>query len=121
MKMKENLVDVVIILLLCIWGVYELFFTPFAYDSIVTIFIGVSLSCLFPLCCKRTDAKFMRIRYQSLIYSFTYIISIFSALKIVEVLRERVLDATGLKLIFVGVFLQSAYFLIQRQRCEKNK
>lgn len=121
MNAKEDLIDVVIVSLLCAWGVYELFLTPFFYDRVVTIFIGVCLSYLLPLCCKRTDVKYQKIRCCSLQYSITYVIAIFCALQIVEVLRDCEYGVTGLKLVFVGVFFQSVYFLIAKRRWQKKK
>lgn len=110
--LKENIADVVILILLAVWGVYEVFMIPFMYDTIVSIFMGCSLVCLFPWACKKTDADSQRMRNAALQYSFTFMISLLCALKIVEVLQEHTFEVDGIKVLFFGVFLQSAYFLI---------
>ena len=53
-----------------------------------------------------------KIRNAALQYAFTLIIAVLCALKIVGVLCERMFDVDGLKMIFIGVFFQSVYFLI---------
>ncbi len=116
---KENITDIVIILLLLGWGVYETFIVPTSYDKIVSIFIGICLSYLFPLCCKKTELKHLKIRYNALQYSFTVMIGFLCALKIVEILRNHIIEIDGIKVIFIGVFLQSVYFLIKKHKFQK--
>lgn len=113
---KENIADIIILMLLAFWGIYEIFLIPFIDDNIVSIFIGFSLSCLFPWCCKKTNVEYLKERNLALRYSLTFIISLFCALRIVEVLRERTFDVNGMKVVFIGFFLQSAYFLIAKQK-----
>ncbi len=43
----------------------------------------------------------------------------FVLLKIVGVLCERMFDVDGLKMIFIGVFFQSVYFLIVKFKRSK--
>lgn len=93
---------------------------PFLYDTIVSIFVGCSLVCLFPWACKSTKTEYLRIRNAALRYSFTFMISLFCSLKIVGVLREKTFDVDGIKVIFIGVFLQSAYFLIIKYKYFRN-
>lgn len=38
--MKKNRPDVMIIILLILWGIYEIFVVPFEYDTLVSIFVG---------------------------------------------------------------------------------
>lgn len=116
---KDNLTDIIILILLAIWGMYELFMWQSAYDDLISIAVGFSLACLFPWCCKRTDKRFLEVRKKALQYSFTFIISLFCALKIVEVLREHSIEVNAIKVIFVGVVLQSAYFLIMKQKIDR--
>lgn len=52
--MKKNRPDVMIIILLILWGIYEIFVVPFEYDTLVSIFVGFNLVYLFPWCCKET-------------------------------------------------------------------
>lgn len=118
--LKENIADVVILILLAVWGVYEVFMIPFMYDTIVSIFMGCSLVCLFPWACKTTDADSRRMRNAALQYSFTFMISLLCALKIVEVLQEHTFEVDGIKVLFFGVFLQSAYFLIVKWKYQKK-
>ena len=96
--MKKNRPDVMIIILLILWGIYEIFVVPFEYDTLVSIFVGFNLVYLFPWCCKETSAEY---------------------LKIVGVLCERMFDVDGLKMIFIGVFFQSVYFLIVKFKRSK--
>lgn len=118
--LKENIADVVILILLAVWGVYEVFMIPFMYDTIVSIFMGCSLVCLFPWACKTTDADSRRMRNAALQYSFTFMISLLCALKIVEVLQEHIFEVDGIKVLFFGTFLQSAYFLIVKWKYQKK-
>lgn len=41
--MKKNRPDVMIIILLILWGIYEIFVVPFEYDTLVSIFVGFNL------------------------------------------------------------------------------
>lgn len=116
---KDNLADIIILILLVIWGIYDLFMYKFVCDDLISIAVGFSLACLFPWCCKGTDERFLKVRNKALQYSFTFLISLFCALKIVEVLREHSIEVNAIKVIFVGVFLQSAYFLIMKQRINR--
>ena len=116
--MKKNRPDVMIIILLILWGIYEIFVVPFEYDTLVSIFVGFNLVYLFPWCCKETSAEYLKIRNAALQYSFTLIIAVLCALKIVGVLCERMFDVDGLKMIFIGVF-QSVYFLIVKFKRSK--
>lgn len=121
-SMKENTADMVILILLIAWGIYEIFMIPFLYDTIVSIFVGVSLVCLFPWACNTTKVEYLKIRNMALRYSVTFMITLFCSLKIVGVLREKTFDVDGIKVIFIGVFLQSAYFLIvKHQRLKKHE
>lgn len=36
-----------IIILLILWGIYEIFVVPFEYDTLVSIFVGFNLVYLF--------------------------------------------------------------------------
>ena len=108
--MKKNRPDVMIIILLILWGIYEIFVVPFEYDTLVY---------LFPWCCKETSAEYLKIRNAALQYAFTFIIAVLCALKIVGVLCERMFDVDGLKMIFIGVFFQSVYFLIVKFKRSK--
>jgi len=117
--MKKNKADVMIIILLILWGIYEIFVVPFEYDTLVSIFIGFNLVYLFPWCCKETSAEYLKIRNAALQYAFTFIIAVLCALKIVGVLCERMFDVDGLKMIFIGVFFQSVYFLIVKLKSSK--
>ena len=112
--MKKNRPDVMIIILLILWGIYEIFVVPFEYDTLVSIFVGFNLVYLFPWCCKETSAEYLKIKY-----AFTLIIAVLCALKIVGVLCERMFDVDGLKMIFIGVFFQSVYFLIVKFKRSK--
>ena len=137
---KENKADVMIIILLILWGIYEIFVVPFEYDTLVSIFVGFNLVHLFPWCCKETSAEYLKIRNAALQYAFTFIIAVLCALKIVGVLCERMFDVDsggeaykgatgvlcermfdvdGLKMIFIGVFFQSVYFLIVKFKRSK--
>lgn len=116
---KDNLADIIILILLVIWGIYDLFMWQSVCDDLISIAVSFSLACLFPWCCKRTDERFLEVRKKALQYSFTFIISLFCALKIVEVLREHSIEVNAIKVIFVGVVLQSAYFLIMKQRIDR--
>lgn len=116
---EDNLADIIILILLVIWGIYDLFMCQFVCDDLISIAVGFSLACLFPWCCKRTNERFLKVRNKALQYSFTFLISLFCALKIVEVLREHSIEVNAIKVIFVGVFLQSAYFLIMKQRINR--
>lgn len=118
--LKENIADVAILILLAIWGVYEVFMIPFMYDTIVSIFMGCSLVCLFPWACKKTDVDYQRIRNAALQYSFTFMISLLCALKIMEILQEHIFEVDGIKVLFFGAFLQSAYFLIVKRKYLKK-
>ena len=109
--MKKNRPDVMIIILLILWGIYEIFVVPFEYDTLVSIFVGFNLVYLFPWCCKETSAEYLKIRNAALQYAFTLIIAVLCALKIVGVLCER--------MIFIGVFFQSVYFLIVKFKRSK--
>ena len=80
---KENVADIIILILLAVWGIYEVLMIP-------------------------------------LRYSFTFMIALLGSLKIVEVLREHTFDIDGIKVIFIGIFLQSAYFLIVKLKCSRN-
>lgn len=60
--MKKNRPDVMIIILLILWGIYEIFVVPFEYDTLVSIFVGFNLVYLFPWCCKETSAEYLKIR-----------------------------------------------------------
>ncbi len=117
---KENIADISILILLAVWGVYEVFMIPFLYDTIVSIFVSCSLVCLFPWACKSTKIEYQRIRNAALRYSFTFMIALLGSLKIVEVLREHIFDIDGIKVIFMGVFLQSAYFLVVKLKYLRN-
>ena len=117
--MKKNRPDVMIIILLILWGIYEIFVVPFEYDTLVSIFVGFNLVYLFPWCCKETSAEYLKIRNAALQYAFTFIIVVLCALKIVGVLRDRTFDVDGLKMIFIGVFFQSVYFLIVKLKSSK--
>lgn len=117
--MKKNKADVMIIILLILWGIYEIFVVPFEYDTLVSIFIGFNLVYFFPWCCKETSAEYLKIRNAALQYAFTFIIAVLCALKIVGVLRDRTFDVDGLKMIFIGVFFQSVYFLIVKLKSSK--
>ena len=117
--MKKNRPDVMIIILLILLGIYEIFVVPFEYDTLVSIFVGFNLVYLFPWCCKETSAEYLKIRNAALQYAFTFIIAVLSALKIVGVLCERMFDVDGLKMIFIGVFFQSVYFLIVKFKRSK--
>lgn len=86
-----------IIILLILWGIYEIFVVPFEYDTLVSIFVGFNLVYLFPWCCKETSAEYLKIRNAALQYAFTFIIAVLCALKIVGVLCERMFDVDGLK------------------------
>ena len=97
--MKKNRPDVMIIILLILWGIYEIFVVPFEYDTLVSIFVGFNLVYLFPWCCKETSAEYLKIRNAALQYAFTLIIAVLCALKIVGVLCERMFDVDGLKMI----------------------
>ena len=92
-----------IIILLILWGIYEIFVVPFEYDTLVSIFVGF----------------YLKIRNAALQYAFTLIIAVLCALKIVGVLCERMFDVDGLKMIFIGVFFQSVYFLIVKFKRSK--
>ena len=95
---KENLADIIILVLLAVWGIYDLFMWQSECDDLVSIVIGFSLVCLFPWCCKETNERF---------------------LKVIEVLREHSIEVNAIKVIFLGVLLQSAYFLIMKQRIDR--
>ena len=58
--MKKNRPDVMIIILLILWGIYEIFVVPFEYDTLVSIFVGFNLVYLFPWCCKETSAEYLK-------------------------------------------------------------
>ena len=107
--MKKNRPDVMIIILLILLGIYEIFVVPFEYDTLVSIFVGF----------KETSAEYLKIRNAALQYAFTFIIAVLCALKIVGVLCERMFDVDGLKMIFIGVFFQSVYFLIVKFKRSK--
>ena len=109
--MKKNRPDVMIIILLILWGIYEIFVVPFEYDTLVSIFVGFNLVYLFPWCCKETSAEYLKIRNAALQYAFTLIIEVLCALKM--------FDVDGLKMIFIGVFFQSVYFLIVKFKRSK--
>ena len=47
--MKKNRPDVMIIILLILWGIYEIFCSTFEYDTLVSIFVGFNLVYLFSL------------------------------------------------------------------------
>ena len=96
-----------IIILLILWGIYEIFVVPFEYDTLVSIFVGFNL------------VYHLKIRNAALQYAFTFIIAVLCALKIVGVLCERMFDVDGLKMIFIGVFFQSVYFLIVKFKRSK--
>ena len=117
---KENVADIIILILPAVWGIYEVLMIPFLYDTIVSVFISCSLVCLFPWACKSTKIEYQRIRNGALRYSFTFMIALLGSLKIVEVLREHTFDIDGIKVIFIGIFLQSAYFLIVKLKCSRN-
>ena len=116
---KDNLADIIILVLLVVWGIYDLFMWQSECSNLVSIVVGFSLVCLFPWCCKGTNERFLKVRNRALRYSFTFLISLFCALKIVEVLREHSIEVDAIKVIFVGVFLQSAYFLIMKRRIDR--
>lgn len=118
--LKENMADVTILMLFAVWGVYEVFVVPFLYDTIVSIFVGCSLVLLLPWACKNTKVDYQRIRNEAFQYSFTFMIAVLTALKIVEVLREHTFDVDGIKMLFMGVFVQSAYFLIVKWKYYKR-
>lgn len=109
--LKENIADVIILILLAIWSIFEMFLMPSGYDSIVSIFVGIILISLFPVSCKRTKPEELRLRKDALQYAFTFMVALFCSLKIVEVLREHTLDVDGIKVVYIGIFLQSAFFL----------
>ena len=37
---KENVADIIILILLAVWGIYEVLMIPFLYDTIVSVFIS---------------------------------------------------------------------------------
>ena len=45
---KENVADIIILILLAVWGIYEVLMIPFLYDTIVSVFIVV-VWCVFSL------------------------------------------------------------------------
>lgn len=118
--LKENMADVTIMILLAVWGVYEVLIVPFLYDTIVSIFVGCTLVLLLPWACKNTKTDYQRIRNAAFQYSFTFMIAVLTALKIVEVLRERTFDVDGIKMLFMGVFAHSAYFLTMKWKYFKR-
>ena len=117
--MKKNRPDVMIIILLILWGIYEIFVVPFEYDTLVSIFVGFNLVYLFPWFCIVSSAEYLKIRNAALQYAFTLFIAVLCALKFVGVLCERMFDVDGLKMIFIGVFFQSVYFLIVKFKRSK--
>ena len=76
---KENVADIIILILLAVWGIYEVLMIPFLYDTIVSVFISCSLVCLFPWACKSTKIEYQRIRNGALRYSFTFMIALLMA------------------------------------------
>ena len=46
--MKKNRPDVMIIILLILWGIYEIFVVPFEYETFVYIFVGFNLQYIIP-------------------------------------------------------------------------
>lgn len=44
--MKKNRPDVMIIILLILWGIYEIFVVPFEYDTLVSILLAL-IWCIF--------------------------------------------------------------------------
>ena len=97
---KENVADIIILILLAVWGIYEVLMIPFLYDTIVSVFISCSLVCLFPWACKSTKIEYQRIRNGALRYSFTFMIALLGSLKIVEE-----------TFFLFGIFLISSMFL----------
>lgn len=81
--LKENMADVTILMLLAVWAVYEVFVVSFLYDTIVSVFVGCSLVLLFPWACKNTKVDYQKIRNAAFQCSFTFMISVFTAIKIV--------------------------------------
>ena len=74
-----------IIILLILWGIYEIFVVPFEYDTLVSILLALIWCIFFPWCCKETSAEYLKIRNAALQYAFTLIIAVLCALKIVGV------------------------------------
>lgn len=109
--LKENIADVAILILLAIWGIYEMFLMPYGYDDLVSIFIGFILTCLLPASCRNTKPEDFKLRMDALQYACTFMVILFCSSRIVEVLREHTLDVDGFKVIYIGIFMQSAYYL----------
>ena len=84
------------------------------------LFLLALIWCIFFLgAVKKQSAEYLKIRNAALQYAFTLIIAVLCALKIVGVLCERMFDVDGLKMIFIGVFFQSVYFLIVKFKRSK--
>ena len=45
--MKKNRPDVMIIILLILWGIYEIFVVPFEYDILWYLFLLALIWCIF--------------------------------------------------------------------------
>lgn len=111
-KLKTNFYDTIIIFGFICWIIYEFFITK-SHEDTVLLCICVALIFIFPSCCSRTEKGLKNLRYNALIYSFSVLLAIGGALKLTELSRDIVLVFQPVKLLFTGVFLQSAFFLLK--------
>lgn len=118
--LKENRTDAAILLLLAVWGVYEILAMPFVYDRLVSIAVCIILVWLFPMCCRTTRPKDSGIRYKAMQYALTLALTLPCALKITEVLRGHALSADTIKIVFTSIFVQSACFLFFKYKQTKR-
>ena len=109
-KFKKNIYDTIIIFGFICWMIYEFFITK-SHEDIVLLFISLVLIFIFPSCCSRTEKGLKDVRYHALRYSFLVLMAISGALKLTELSRDIVLVFQPVKLLFLGAFLQSVFFL----------
>lgn len=117
--LKENRTDAAILLLLAVWGVYEILAETFVYDRFVSIAICMMLVWLFPMCCRTTKPEDSGFRYKAMQYALTFALTLSCALKITEVLRGHALPADNIKLVFISIFVQSACFLLFKYKTKR--
>ena len=120
-KMKDNLYDLLIIGVFIIWGIWLLWIPCSPYWSNVIYALGGLVFVLLFFQCNRTTKEIhAQIRRASIKYAFTSMIGFLCGLKITEVLCDRVLAVEPLGVLFIGIFLQSCYFLIKNKTLHKS-
>ena len=114
--LKENIIDIIILVLLTLWGLYEIFMMPIFHDSIVTIFICCCLISLFPWVYKKRKIINMKKKYAALQFAFAFFIVMLCLLKVAEILFEKTMEIEGIKIIFIGIYVQSIYYILKKKK-----